>query len=343
MADFEAHTPAPLPGPADTAPPATMSPEAADQADPHFRADVLAGLSQPQPAVPARWLYDYAGSALFEEITQLPEYYPTRTEAALLDAICPELRRRVPPDSAVVEFGSGSSAKTPRLLRCIAPASYVPIDISGEFLREAAADLAAGFPDLAVHPVEADFTRRVTLPDAIAGQSILGFFPGSTIGNMVPETAVNLLRSMRATLGTGGLLLIGMDRVKDVDVLLPAYDDAAGVTARFNMNLLTRINRELGATIPVDAFHHEARWNDGHARVEMHLVADRDVAFEVAGRPFRIMAGTSIHTENSHKYTPRSARLLLLAGGWTPTADWSDKAGQYALFLARAEAERAAP
>ena len=315
----------------------------ASEADPHFRADVLAGLSQPQPAVPARWFYDYAGSALFEEITELPEYYPTRTEAALLDAVCPELRRRVPGDSAVVEFGSGSSAKTPRLLRCVAPASYVPIDISGEFLREAAADLAAGFPDLAVHPVEADFTRRVTLPDAIAGQPILGFFPGSTIGNMVPETAVNLLRSMRATLGTGALLLIGMDRVKDVDVLLPAYDDAAGVTARFNLNLLTRINRELGGTVPMDAFHHEARWNDGHARVEMHLVAERDVAFEVSGQPFRLMAGTSIHTENSHKYTPRSARLLLLAGGWTPTADWSDEGGQYALFLARAEAERAAP
>ena len=157
-------------------------------ADPHFRADVLAGLSQPQPAVPARWFYDYAGSALFEEITELPEYYPTRTEAALLDAVCPELRRRVPNNSAVVEFGSGSSAKTPRLLRCIAPASYVPIDISGDFLREAAADLAAGFPELAVHPVEADFTRQVTLPGAIAGQPILGFFPGSTIGNMVPES-----------------------------------------------------------------------------------------------------------------------------------------------------------
>ncbi len=313
------------------------------EADPHFRADVLAGLSQPQKAVPARWLYDYAGSALFEEITRLPEYYPTRTEAALLDAVCPDLRERIEPGGAVVEFGSGSSVKTPRLLRCVAPAAYVPIDISGEFLREAAEALAADFPELAVHPVEADFTRAVPLPDAIAGTPVLGFFPGSTIGNMVPESATNLLRSMRATLGTGARLLIGMDRVKPVETLLPAYDDAAGVTARFNLNLLTRINRELAGTMPVDAFHHEARWNDAHARVEMHLVADRAVEFTAASEPFAMAAGETIHTENSHKYTDRSARLLLLAGGWTPLVDWTDEAGQFALILAVAEAERAAP
>ena len=311
--------------------------------DPHFRADVLAGLSQPHKAVPARWLYDYAGSALFEEITRLPEYYPTRTEAALLDAVCAELSDRIAPGGAVVEFGSGSSVKTPRLLRCIAPDAYVPIDISGEFLREAARSLAADFPALAVHPVEADFTRAVPLPDAIAGLSVLGFFPGSTIGNMVPESGVNLLRSMRATLGTGARLLIGMDRVKPVDTLLPAYDDAAGVTARFNLNLLTRINRELGGTVPLDAFHHEARWNDAHARVEMHLVADRPVAFTVAGEPFAMAAGETIHTENSHKYTDRSARLLLLAGGWTSVIDWTDADDQFALILAVAEEERAAP
>ena len=313
------------------------------EADPHFRANVLAGLAQPHKAVPARWLYDYAGSALFEEITRLPEYYPTRTEAALLDTLCDDLRDRVPTGGAVVEFGSGSSVKTPRLLRCVDAAAYVPIDISGDFLREAAKGLAADFPALAVHPVEADFTRAVPLPDAVAGLEVLGFFPGSTIGNMVPETATNLLRSMRSTLGTGARLLIGMDRVKPVETLLPAYDDAAGVTARFNLNLLTRINRELAATVPVDVFHHEARWNDAHARVEMHLVADRAVAFTVAGEPFTMAAGETIHTENSHKYTDRSARLLLLAGGWTPLIDWADPDDQFALILAVAEAERAAP
>ena len=311
--------------------------------DPHFRADVLAGFGQSQKAVPARWLYDYTGSALFEEITRLPEYYPTRVEAALLDRICPDLRDRVAPGGAVVEFGSGSSAKTPRLLRCVEPAAYVPIDISGDFLREAAETLAGDFPDLAVHPVEADFTRTVPLPPAIAGEAVLGFFPGSTIGNMVPESAVNLLRSMRATLGVGATLLIGMDRVKPVETLLPAYDDAAGVTGRFNRNLLARINRELEGTVPLDAFHHEARWNDAHARVEMHLVADRDVRFTVAGDPFALVQGETIHTENSHKYTRRSARLLLLAGGWTPMADWTDDDRQFSLILARAEAERAAP
>ena len=314
-----------------------------ESADPHFRADVLAGLAQPQKAVPARWLYDYAGSALFEEITRLPEYYPTRVEAALLDSSCADLRGHVTPGGAVVEFGSGSSAKTPRLLRCVEPASYVPIDISGAFLREAAEGVGADFPDLAVLPVEGDFTRAVPLPAAIGGQEKLGFFPGSTIGNMVPESAVNLLRSMRATLGTGARLLIGMDRVKSPDVLLPAYDDAAGVTARFNRNLLTRINRELAGTVPADAFHHEARWSDLHARVEMHLVADREVAFEVAGERFQMAAGETIHTENSHKYTDRSARLLLLAGGWTPLAEWTDPDDQFALLLAVAEAERAAP
>ena len=314
-----------------------------EAADPHFRADVLAGLSQPRKAVPARWLYDYAGSALFEEITRLPEYYPTRVEAALLDSVCPELRERVPPAGAVVEFGSGSSAKTPRLIRCVRPAAYVPIDISGEFLRESADALATGFPDLAVHPVEADFTRAVPLPAAVAEHAALGFFPGSTIGNMVPESAVNLLRSMRATLGTEAKLLIGMDRVKPVETLLPAYDDAAGVTARFDRNLLTRVNRELDGTVPEDAFRHEARWNDAHARVEMHLVADRPVEFTVAGERFAMAAGETIHTENSHKYTRRSARLLLLAGGWTPLTDWSDEEGQFSLILAMAEAERAAP
>ena len=315
----------------------------ADAPDPHFRADVLAGLSADPKAVPARWLYDYAGSALFEEITRLPEYYPTRVESALLDTLCPDLRRRVAPGGAVVEFGSGSSVKTPRLIRCVEPAAYVPIDISGEFLRESADALAGDFPDLAVHPVEGDFTRTVPLPAAVADHAILGFFPGSTIGNMVPESAVNLLRSMRATLGTGARLLIGMDRVKPVETLLPAYDDAAGVTARFNRNLIARINRELGGTIPADAFHHEARWSDVHARVEMHLVADRAVEFRVAGTPFRMAAGETIHTENSHKYTHRSARLLLLAGGWTPLDEWTDADDQFALLLAVAETERAAP
>lgn len=311
--------------------------------DPAFRADVLSGLSQPQKAIPARWFYDRAGSELFEAITALPEYYPTRVETALLAAHCGDVARLTGPGRAVVEFGSGSSAKTPHLLRAVAPSAYVPIDISGDFLRASSAALAADFSGLPVLPVEGDFTHRLTLPDAIARTPRLGFFPGSTIGNMIARTAVDLLRTMRESLGTGAMLLIGMDRVKDVDTLVTAYDDAAGVTARFNTNLLVRINRELGGTIPVEAFTHEARWNDSYARIEMHLVATCDVNFTVEGKRFAMAAGESIHTENSHKYGPRDARLLLRSGGWSPIAEWADAADSFALILAEARPEKSAP
>ena len=315
----------------------------ADGVDRAFRADVLKGLSEPQKAIPARWFYDDRGSQLFEDITQVEEYYPTRAETAILQARGAEFAELIGPGRAVVEFGSGSSVKTPLLLEAIAPAAYVPLDISGDFLRAAAADLAARFPQVPVHPVEADFTKPVRLPDEVADMPKLGFFPGSTIGNMVPRTAVDLLRNMRATLGDGSLLLIGMDLIKDAAVLEAAYDDAAGVTAAFNLNLLTRINRELGGTVPVDAFRHEARWVDLYARVEMHLVATRDVGFEVAGRPFAMAAGETIHTENSHKFDRRSANTMLLAGHWTPLERWTDADERFSLVLARAAVPRSAP
>jgi dimethylhistidine N-methyltransferase len=315
----------------------------ADAADPAFRADVLAGLEGPIRAVPARWLYDRRGSELFEEITRLPEYYLTRTERALLERHCPEVAEIAGTGSAVVEFGSGSSAKTPLLLRAVRPSAYVPIDISGDFLREAADAIAEAFPGLPVHPVEADFMERMPIPAAVAAEPKLGFFPGSTIGNMVPETAVTLLRSMKEALGVGAYLLIGMDRAKDVKRLLGAYDDAAGVTAAFNLNLLARINAELGGTVPLDAFRHKAVWNEPMSRIEMHLEAMRDVTFEVAGRAFAMRAGETIHTENCHKYGPRDGRLLLRAAGWTPVKEWTDEAEAFALVLAEAEAPRFAP
>jgi L-histidine Nalpha-methyltransferase len=314
-----------------------------ERVDPAFRADVLAGLSAAIPAVPARWLYDRRGSELFEDITRLPSYYPTRTETALLEAIMPDAAARIPRGSAVVEFGSGSSTKTPLLLSAIAPAAYVPVDISADFLRDSAAVIDERFPTLPVHPVAADFVRPFTLPEAIAGLPRLGFFPGSTIGNFVPRTATDLLRHFRELLGTGALLLIGMDRVKPVERLVAAYDDKEGVTARFNLNLLERINRELDGTIPLDAFRHEARWNDILSRIEMHLVAVRDVAFTVGEQPFQFREGSSIHTENSHKYGRRGARVLLLSGGWTPLAEWSDPAGDFAVVLAEAQPNRFAP
>ena len=312
-------------------------------ADPQFRADVLAGLSATPRAIPARWFYDRRGSELFEQITDLPEYYPTRTEIGILRDAGPAIAALTGPGRAVVEFGSGSSAKTPLLLSQVAPSAYVPIDISGDFLRESSRALAAAHPGLTVLPVEADFLRPLVLPREVQDAPKLGFFPGSTIGNMVPVQAVDLLRAMRASLGEGAQLLIGMDRVKDRATLVAAYDDAQGVTAAFNMNLLGRINRELDGTIPLDAFAHEARWNDAAARIEMHLVATRDVAFEVDGRSFAMAAGESIHTENSHKYGERGARLLLQAGGWTPVGEWTDADGRFALLLAEARAERSAP
>src|SRR3954470_17133363 len=308
-----------------------------------FRADVLRGLGERQKAVPARWLYDLAGSELFEGITKQPEYYPTATETGLLEAHGPEIARLVPSDLAVVEFGSGSSIKTPLLLREVAAAAYVPVDISGEFLRQSTRTLAGLFPDLAIIPVEADFLRAVQLPASVRDLSFLGFFPGSTIGNLVPHSAVDLLRSMRETLGEGSRLLVGVDCLKDEGRLIAAYDDAEGVTAAFNLNLLHRINRELGGDIPVGHFRHAARWNADWRRIEMHLEALEDMDFTVSGRSFAMRSGETIHTENSHKYTPDQVRLMLNAGGWIPTRVWSDPLDDFLLVLARAAEQRSAP
>ena len=314
-----------------------------DGVDPAFRADVLAGLAEPIPSIPARWLYDLRGSELFDDITRLDAYYPTRTETALLKAEMPAIAALGCHDCAIIEFGSGSSTKTPLLLEAMRPRAYVPIDISGDYLRDSAARVDAQFPTLPVYPVEADFTKEVVLPAAIDGMPRLGFFPGSTIGNFVPRSATDLLRHFREILGVGSKLLIGMDRVKPVERLIAAYDDPQGVTAEFNLNLLERINRELGADIEVAAFEHHARWHDMNGRVEMHLVASRNTSFTIDGQRFDFAQGKSIHTENSHKYGPRGARLLLLAGGWTPLAEWTDSAGDFALILAEAQRNRFAP
>ena len=312
-------------------------------ANPNFRADVLSGLGGQPRAIPARWFYDRRGSELFEAITDLPEYYPTRTETALLMQIGPQLGALAASNAAVVEFGSGSSAKTPILLRAIDPAAYVPIDISGEFLRHSARELSASFPGLPVLPVEADFLRPVPLPPEVSGLPKLGFFPGSTIGNMNAFHAVDLLRAMRKWLGEGARLLIGMDRIKSPDILVPAYDDTQGVTAAFNLNLLERINRELAGTIPIQAFRHRAVWNADAARIEMHLEAQRDLEFTVDGRIFAMDAGETIHTENSHKYGPNGGRMLLRAGGWTPIREWTDPQDWFALVLCEAQPLRMAP
>lgn len=301
-----------------------------------FLDDILAGLRARPRAIPAKWFYDTAGSALFDDITRLHEYYPTRVEQAILDRASPEIALAAGTGGALVEFGSGASVKTHAVLRALAPSAYVPVDISGDFLRATADALRPAFPQVTVLPVEADFTQAFALPPAVAGLARLGFFPGSTIGNFEPAAAVDLLRRMGASLGAGSSLLIGLDLVKDIDVLLCAYDDPGGVTAAFNLNLLTRFNRELGGTLPIDCFAHRVRWDAAASRVEMHLEATRDVAFAVAGESFAMAAGETIHTENSHKYTIDSARLLLRAGGWEPVVEWLDDDWPFAVMLASA-------
>ncbi|HEX8937276.1 MAG TPA: L-histidine N(alpha)-methyltransferase, partial [Sphingomicrobium sp.] len=269
--------------------------------------------------------------------------YPTRTETAIFESIMDEVEARVPKGAAVVEFGAGSQTKTPILLEAISPAAYIPVDISGDYLEHSSTELQQRFPGIEVIPVVADFARPFSLPGGIEHLPKLGFFPGSTIGNFIPWSATDLLRGFRGLLGTGSQLLIGMDRVKPVERLIAAYDDPQGVTAQFTLNLLSRINRELNGDIPVDAFRHEARWNDILSRIEIHLVAERDVGFTVSGHDFEVARDTSIHIENSHKYGQRGGRVILLAGGWTPIVEWTDPAGDFAEILAVAAPERFAP
>ncbi len=308
-----------------------------------FADAVLAGLAAPQMVVPARFFYDMAGSELFEAITRLPEYYPTRTEIAILADHGGDIARIVGPGRAVVEFGSGSSLKTPPFLRAVAASAYVPIDISAEFLEMAATDLAAKLPELPVFPLAADFTRPLKLPAGIAARSKLGFFPGSTLGNMGPAAAVDLLRAFGDTLGDDTWLVIGLDLRKDSTVLEAAYNDAAGVTAAFNFNVLHRINAELDGTIDATAFEHWAPFNVDLGRIEMHLRAVRATDFTVLGQPFALAAGATIHTENSYKWTLDEARLLARAAGWAPEAVWTDAAAQFAVHLWRRDAARLEP
>lgn len=311
--------------------------------DPQFKRDIIACFSGDKRAIPARWLYDYEGSKLFDAITDLPEYYPTRIETALLANILGDAAQSIGPNRSVVEFGAGSVTKTPLLLSAVQPSSFVPIDISGDFLRSSVLTLQKLFPKLQISPVEADFMRPVAMSNDFEAGNALGFFPGSTIGNMVPMMATDLLRSMRSTLGDGAMLMIGFDRIKDLSVLLPAYDDSQGITAAFNLNLLTRINRELGADIGVDRFRHKAIWNDDEKRVEMHLLSLDDCSFTISGTQFSMKSGETIHTENSHKYNIAEAQTLLRSAGWSPIQSWSDEDEYFSIILAQANSIPSAP
>jgi dimethylhistidine N-methyltransferase len=302
------------------------------EADSSFARDVIAGLTARPKRLSPKYFYDQAGAQLFEEITALPEYYLTRCELEILRERAPEMARFFPAGSALIEFGSGSSKKV-RILLAAAPtiAAYIPVDISSEMLVQEAEELRRDYPRLAVLPVEADFTQPFSLPAEAAGMAHTGFFPGSTIGNFEPHEACAFLRHAGRMLGRGATLIIGVDLVKDVSVLNAAYDDAAGVTAKFNLNLLARINRELGANFDLASFSHEAFYNAERHRIEMHLASKKRQKVRVAGRAIEFRAGETIHTENSYKYTLDSFRALARGSGWDPVAVWTDAGANFSI------------
>ena len=300
-----------------------------------FARDVVAGLSAATKRLPCTWLYDHRGSELFEAITRVPEYYPTRTEILILQSCAGQIAALAGPRATVIELGSGSSRKTPLLLAALdAPALYMPVDISAQYLQESVQGLQVQFARLSMRPLVADFTRPLALPPRHAGDGRrLVFFPGSTIGNFAPDAAVPLLRQIGQAAGAGALLVLGADATQDPAVLLPAYDDAQGVTAAFNKNLLVRINRELGADFDPEAFRHEARFDAAQRRVEMHLVSLREQRVRLLGRSIGFAAGESIHTENSYKHGPTRLEALAGRAGWTARQLWMDAHSRFAVHV----------
>ena len=291
-----------------------------------FEHAVLTGLAASPKSIPSKFFYDEAGSRLFEDITTLDEYYPTRTEKRILADNIGEIAGLIGPAAELVEFGAGALDKVRILLDTLVdPAAYVALDISRDFLLTSAQDLASDHPDLDITAVCADYSKPFDLPAAGSGaRRRVGFFPGSTIGNFTREEAADFLANAARLLGTGGALLIGVDTRKDQAVLHAAYNDARGITAAFNLNLLARINRELDGDFDLDRFRHDARWNEAAGRVEMHLVSTRAQTVTVAGRPFDFASGETIHTENSYKYRLEAFSDLATAAGWQPRAVWQD-------------------
>lgn len=303
-------------------------------------AEALAGLRRPQKTLPPKLFYDDEGCRLFGEITRLPEYYLTHTELALLPAVAAAVGRRSQAGAAVVEYGASHERKAEILLDALpSPAAYVPIDVAAGALAELAARLRRNRPGLAVYPLAADFLRPLELPPQVARLPHLGFFPGSTIGILDPAAARRLLMQARCTLGPAAHFLVGVDLRKDPAILLPAYDDAAGVTTAFNRNLLRRLNREAAADFDLAAFAYRAVWNDADSRIEMHLVSLREQVVRVAGWPIRFARSESIHTENSYKHTPDSFTAAARQAGWHPCGMWTDSAGLFSMHLLQTQTE----
>jgi dimethylhistidine N-methyltransferase len=296
-----------------------------------FAREAIGDLSQRPKRLSPKYFYDATGSELFEAITRLPEYYPTRTELSILRDRGSEIAAIIPKGAALIEFGAGATTKVRLLLEKCTIGAYVPVDISGDFLREQAAALRQDFPGLAVYPVAADFTASFALPAEIAGMPKVGFFPGSTLGNFEPHEACAFLRTARQILGEGAQMIIGVDLEKDERVLYDAYNDAAGVTARFNLNVLVRINRELGGNFDLSSFTHRAIYNRERHRIEMHLISKKPQTVRLLGTNLTFRAGESIHTESSYKYSVDRFTTLARGSGWTPRASWTDKAGMFSV------------
>jgi dimethylhistidine N-methyltransferase len=306
---------------------APASPEAAS-----FAGDVIAGLRASPKRIPAKYFYDREGSRLFEEITRLPEYYPTRSEIKILRTHARDIVQLIPAGAAMVEFGSGACIKMRILLDAADKLlAYVPVDISADFLEQEAAGLRKARPSLSVYPVGADFTKPFTLPAAVKTLPHVGFFPGSTIGNFEPYEAAAFLRNAGQILGRGALLIVGVDLEKDPAVLHAAYNDAAGITEKFNRNLLVRINRELDGNFDLSKFEHHAFYNREQHRIEMHLASIKRQKVRVAGTAIDFRAGETIHTENSYKYSPQSLAALARGAGWNPVAMWTDAQNYFAV------------
>lgn len=298
-----------------------------------FLRDVLHGLSQPQKTLPSQYFYDEAGSVLFEQITELPEYYPTRTEIGILNQHASTIAKAMGPNTLLVEYGAGASTKTRILLDALTdPAGYVPIDVSEDFLLQTAQALKLEYPSLPVYPIAGDFMVELGLPEDVSGTPI-GFFPGSTIGNLDDTEIDQFLRAARSLLGASSKFLIGMDLRKSPSILIPAYDDAAGVTAAFNLNLLKRINTELGTEFDLGAFAHKAIWNDEASRIEMHLESSKPQVVTIAHRDIHFDAGETIHTEISRKFDLPKFLDLVGTTGWTLSDTWMDERDYFAVLL----------
>ena len=305
--------------------------------DASFKNDVIEGLTQDQKVLPCRWLYDERGSELFEEITQLEEYYPTRTETKILKLYASDMAEKLGPQATIVEYGAGASVKTRILLDALDdPNAYIPVDISEEFLQDSAAALQKDYPELEIQPVVADFLSPIELPEDNSPGIRGGFFPGSTIGNLSDAEIIGFMTRARQDLGPDAQLILGVDIKKDPKILIPAYDDAKGVTAEFNLNILKRINRELKADIDVDAFSHEARWNEEQSRIEMHLVSERDQTIDVCGQEIVFRQKETIHTENSRKFQISVLEDMVAECGWELAAEWFDDKKLFSMLLFKA-------